>query len=1120
MKKFRDFYERNSLGFLLKKTFRIMKLTLFIFVLTISQLWATESYSQFTKLSLKLEEVKISDVLKEIENQSDFFFLYSPKLIDVDRTVNVDVENESIQEILSNIFGEEVKFGVYDRQIILTTKDNSEIFSSFQQKRIIGTVTDRNGAPVVGANVVITGTNQGTVTDIAGNYNIDVPQNARSLTFSFIGMESQEIILGTSTQINVTMVESAIGLEEVVVIGYGTQKKVNLTGAVSSLSGESMEGQFSSNTSTLIQGRLSGVNVTSTSGQPGKPNIRILIRGLGTMNNTNPLVLVDGIETSMDEINPNDIESISVLKDAASASIYGSRAGNGVILITTKRGSAGNIKINYNNSIGWQRLGLTPEVASSADYARLRNEANLNQGLAPAYTDDEIRKFEDGSDPFNYPNTDLMGLLFDGSGFTQNHNLFLSGGNDQARYGISLGYFEQQGVLKRTDYERYNLRINVDSKATKWLNIKLNSGLSQGLINEPTAHIMTAGPFYFYQQALLTPATVPVRNAAGEYVPYGNNNLVAMLSEGGGNKYKMPRMTSSMSGEITLLKGLTLTGLAGIDYSTNKTKYHTITLRYSNNVVIGPNAVSDQFSERTAITLQSFLNYQTIIGKHGISGMLGISRLSEDYYFNAAFRSNFPSNIIDQIDAGSASTATASGNALQTRSGSYFGRLNYSYDNKYLFEANARRDGSSRFGPENRWGLFPSFSVGWRLSEEAFLKKVSWIENLKLRASWGILGNDRIADYLYIPRISLGLNQPLGGAVANGAAVTTASNPDIRWEKTTVWDIGMDVDLFNNRLLSLSVDYYNRYTDDILASVPVSMVFGLPAPVVNTGAMRNTGVEFQLESRKKLETVEVFVSGNIAFNKNNVEKYNRQGVTQPDPGGPAIINREGDPWNSYYGYVNIGKFQNDAEAASSPIMAGTAPKAGDLKFKDLNNDGVIDPDDRTILGNTIPKITYGFNGGANYKSFDFSFSFQGVAKVNASLGIFGLYPFKDDGGALQLHLDRTMVQNGAVVKEGHLPRTLPGAVQNINGSVFSSWSLSDASYLRLKNIEVGYTLPNTLGSKIGISRARIYFNGQNLLTFTDFPSGFDPEVVSAFGTFSLFNAPQVKAYTFGISIDF
>ena len=1100
--------------FYLTKPLLFMKLTTLLLFLNLVSFAAT-GYSQSEKVTIQLKDASIKDLFSTIEHQTSYKFLYRDDFIE-NIQVNLEEVDVPLDKILDQVF-EGSKFGykILANNLIVIASN-----TLLQQTKVSGTVTGKDGTPLPGVNVVVTGTTQGVITDIAGKYSIDIPKGGKGLTFSFVGMVSQEIPIGTLTQINVTMAESAVGLDEVVVIGYGTQKKVNLTGAVSTLDGESMQGQFATNTSSLIQGQLSGVNVTSTSGQPGVPNISILIRGTGTMNNTSPLVLIDGIETTMDNINPNDIESISVLKDAASASIYGSRAGNGVILITTKRGSSGQVKINYNNSIGWQALGATPKVASSADYAKLLNEADQNEGLAPTYTADQIKKFEDGSDPFNYPNTEWLSLLFNGSGFTQNHNLSISGGNDQARYGISLGYFDQQGLLEKTNYKRYNIRINVDSKATKWLNLSLSTSLSQGLINEPTSHLMGTGAWFYYQQALLTPTTVPVKNAAGEYVPYGNSNLVAMIDAGGGNSTKIPHVTSSITGEITFFKGLTLKGLMGIDYTLNEVKFHTINLAYSNGVTIGPNAIQDATNQNTAITLQSFLNYQTTIGKHGISAMLGTSRVSEDYSYISAYRSNFPTNDINQIDAGSASTATDNGNANQTRSGSYFGRLNYVYDNKYLFEANLRRDGSSRFGPANRWGLFPSFSAGWRLSEEKFIKEIPWIDNLKLRASWGILGNDRIGNYLYIPTISLGQNQPLNGVVANGAATTSASNLDIRWEKSTESDIGLDADLFHNQLLSLSVDYYDRYTDGILTSVPVSMVFGLPAPVINVGAMSNKGVEILLKSRKKLGAVEVNVSGNIAFNTNNVEKYNYKGVSQPDPGGPAVINRVGDAWNSYYGYVNIGKFQSDAEAASSPKMAGTNPKAGDLKYKDLNGDGVINADDRTVIGNSIPKITYGFNGGVSYKNFDFLGSFQGVAEVDASLGIFGTYPFKDNGGALQIQLDRTIVQDGIVVKEGHMPETLLGAVHNINGAVFSSWSLYNASYLRMKNIEIGYTLPTILTKKISISKARIYFNAQNLLTFTKFPSGFDPEVITAIGTYNLFNIPQVKTYTFGINIDF
>lgn len=990
------------------------------------------------------------------------------------------------------------------------------VFSQ-QRQLITGRVISDDNLPITRASVIVKNTTRGTTTNNNGNFSIEAAVG-EILVFSSVGFDEREITINND-KITVQLIASSSTLGDVVVVGYGTQKKVNLTGAVSALSGKELEGQVPTSVTSLLQGRLPGLFVTQSSGQPGKPNTRVLIRGLGTMNNSNPLILIDGVESTMDNINPDDVESISILKDASSSAIYGTRAANGVILITTKRGKSGPIQFNYSTSLGWQKAVRLPEHVSSAEYAVLLNEAFQNQGAPPAYTKEEIEKFRTGVDPYNYPNTNWVDLLLQGSGFTQNHSLGISGGTDASKYALSLAYFDQGGLIMMdaTQFKRYNLRLNLDSKVNRWLSVGLNSSFTRSENREPAATLFGTGFDVFFQMANNTPPSQPVKNAAGEYVPFGNQNLVALIEAGGNLTSKNSQAVGSVFGNIQLAKGLTLKGLMGLDYRFVDNKDHYIQIQYSNGITAGPNQVRDYLERYTSITLQSFLDYTKAFKKHEIKGLLGISRQAEQFNINQLYRRNFPSNLIDQIDAGSPTGMTNNGSARDIKQRSYFGRVNYSFDNKYLFEANLRRDGSSKFAPDYRWGMFPSFSVGWRLSEESFFNNISWLNNLKLRGSWGRLGNHNIADYLYIGRISFGQNYPFGGNIFSGATQTQADVPDIAWETTTESNFAVDVGLFNNKFTA-SVDYYNKLTEDILTQVPVSLVFGLPAPVVNAGAMRNKGVELQLTHKNTFKNFLYNLSANVAFNKNTVVKYPKEslGSIWGYRYDGTSIRKEGESWDSFYGYEWIGQFQSDAEAVASPHITGTPVKAGDLKFKDQNGDGVIDSKDRIVLGNAIPKITYGFNVGLEFKNFDVSTFFQGVAKVFNTVGIMSMFPLKDGGTAFRTHLDRSIVENGKIIQQGHYPRTLIGGDSHHN-AVFSSFWVSEVSYLRMKNLQIGYTLSPKITDRINLSKARVYFSGQNLLTFSRFDKSYDPEILAGNAHWSY---PQVQFYTFGLNVTF
>lgn len=973
-----------------------------------------------------------------------------------------------------------------------------------QSRKISGSVIDATGLPVIGANVILKGTTSGTITDMDGRFTLEVPDNA-VLEVSYIGFVTQEVTPGNKTSLQINLKEDSQKLDEVVVVGFGTQKKVNLTGAVTAVSGEELSGMPATSVTNMLQGKLPGVSITSTSGQPGKEDTSIRIRGVGTMNTSDPMVLVDGLEASMDDINPNDIENISVLKDAAAASIYGTRAANGVILITTKRGKTGKPTLTYNGYVGWQNTIRRMNHLSSAEYAELLNEGKRNEGLADVYTKDEIEKFRSGSDPDNYPNTDWVDTLLQGSGFTHNHNISLNGGTEQTKYAVSLAYYNQAGLVKNTNHDRYTVRINLDSKVTKWLTFGVNSSLSRREIDTPTSPYNNSMG-QFFRQANRIPNTFVNQYADGSFGRHIDGNPIAWIEAGGKATSTYTHALGSVFGELRLMEGLTLKGIAGLDWNFDDGKTHIKEIKYGDGSIQGPNSVEDYLKRWMTVTLQALLNYEKTIGNHSFKGLLGASRESYSMKLTKAYRKNFPSNELTELNGGSTNGWSNNGEALDARLGSYFGRINYDYAGKYLLEANLRADGSSKFASGQRWGIFPSFSAGWRISQESFMEKTTgWLDNLKIRGSWGKLGNHRIDDYQYIAMIELGQNYNFGNVVSDGAIQTKANNKDITWETTTELDLGLDATI-KNGLLSVSFDYYDRYTDDILAKVPVSYLYGLEAPLSNAGAMRNRGVEISLGHTHKVGNVNYGINGYIAFNKNKVEKY-------PNPEKGDKIKMEGYAWDSFYGYECTGIFMSDEEAATEPTHSAYA-KAGDLKFKDQNNDGEINAEDRVVLGNTIPNITYGFNLSARYKDFDFLASFQGVADVYRTVDRESMWGFIDGANAQEKHLDRTLVENGKVISEGHYPRTL---ISQSHNRVMSSFLAMNASYLRLKNLQVGYNLPQDFLNKISLSRARVYVSGQNLLTFSKFPKDFDPEASSGSAGYSY---PQVAIYTIGLDITF
>jgi TonB-linked SusC/RagA family outer membrane protein len=607
----------------------------------------------------------------------------------------------------------------------------------------------------------------------------------------------------------------------------------------------------------------------------------------------------------------------------------------------------------------------------------------------------------------------------------------------------------------------------------------------------------------FFRQANRIPNTYLNKYENGTWARHIDGNPIAWIEDGGKTTSKYSQILGSMFGEIKLLPGLKLKGIAGVNFDVDEGKTHIKEMYYGDGTTQGPNSIQDNLGRNMNITLQSLLNYEKSFAAHNFKGLLGISRESFTYSYTSAYRKNLPSNELTELNAGSIDGWSNSGYSTESRIISYFGRINYDYHGKYLLEANLRTDGSSKFAEGKRWGTFPSFSVGWRISNEEFMTNIRWINKLKLRGSWGKLGNHRIADYTYISKITLGQNYDFGGSIYPGAATTSASNAEISWETTTEMDLGIDAEFYNGKIL-FGIDYYDRYTDDILTNVPVSMIYGLAAPTTNAGAMSNKGFELQLGHRNKVDGLNYEINGYATYNKNIVEKY-------LNPYVGDNIYKEGYSWGAHYGYESIGIFQTDEEASTSPVHSPNV-KAGDLKFKDQNNDGKIDSEDRVVLGNWMPSITYGINLSAAYKGVDFRATLQGVSDSYRNVDDEAMWGLINGSNAQYKQMDRAIVEDGKVVVQGFYPRTL---VNQSHNRVKSSFTVMKADYLRLKNLQLGYNLPKELTKKSYLSSARIYVSGQNIFTLTKFPKDMDPENGSASYAY-----PQVAIYTLGLDLTF
>jgi len=1106
--------------FLNINSLRKMKLIVSLILLSLFQLSAMESYAQNAKINLSLKNVSLNEAIKLIENQTDFVFFYNNAEIDLTRKVNADISNGNIKEFLNEVLGN-YNYQIENKKIVLTPKETQQL------KKINGTITDASGVPIIGANVVVKGSTTGTVTDIDGNFSLEVSQGS-SLEISYIGYLKKEIIVNDKNSYLVQLTEDSKALDEVVVVGYGTEKKVNVIGSIAQIGSDRLENRSTPQLSNALTGQMSGVTVIQRSGRPGDSSGQIRVRGVGSFGATpDALVLVDGLPGSLNDINPEDVESISVLKDASTAAIYGARAANGVVLVTTKGGKEGKLIISYNGYVGTNIATELPEFVNSWEYATLMNEAEGRE----IYSTSDIQKFKDGSDPDNYSNSNYLKEILSKNGFQTGHDLSLNGGTSSNRYLMSFGYLNQNGLVEKNNYERFNARINLATDILSNLTVTTRLSGVYSTVNEPS---VPGGPDVndvtgIIQKAVRFPGLYATKLLNGNYGPGAKlqGNPKSWVESASFFQNPSFKLNANIRLDYSPLKDIKLSVIGGFNYQNDELKRFRSTLKLDGDRTLGPSSLTQEMLKTIYKTFQSTAEYNKSFNTHNLGILAGYSWEDQSYRNLSGSRDKFPGNDLPYMNAGSPDNQKADGGGYEWAIQSLFGRVKYNYNERYLFESTLRYDGSSRFPTKEKYGIFPSLAAGWRLSEERFIKdneKLTWITNLKIKASAGILGNQNIGNYPYQTVFLLGQNYPFGENYSQGAAITTATDPTIKWEETRTVDGGFEA-LFWNGLLSTNVSYFYRKTYDILykPSGSISSILGQNISEMNTGELENRGWEFEFGHRNKIGDVSYTLNANFSIINNKVLNLGLGNVEQLNGmvgnGSNLFI---GCPMELYYGYKTDGVFLDQADIDSWYNQKKVTPSAkpGDIRYKDISGpdgvpDGVIDPNyDRVPLGSRIPKYTFGLNLGIDYKGFDFQAQFQGVAGVKGLLNEYSGFAFWSEGNIQRWQADGRFNPNNPQRYPVYPRLENLGNVVGPNTQTSDFWIL-DASYVRLKNIQIGYTIPIITIKKIGLSQLRFYVSSENPLCWNKYREGWDPEINSN-GSFY----PILTTYTFGVNLKF
>ncbi|WP_225444090.1 SusC/RagA family TonB-linked outer membrane protein [Echinicola arenosa] len=1116
-----------------------------------SPIQAYSAFGQEDKVTLNIQNMPLSEVLYQIESQTSYKFIYNTKELDPGLNISFKALEEPLEKVLKRLFASnDIEYEIItDTQIVLKKKKKLIIEGTDPAPETIvsGKVIDKNGEPLPGASILEMGTNNGTIADIKGSFRIKVSSPNAVLKVSYLGFVPNEYKLDGRTTVTIVLNEDVTGLDEVVVVGYGSQKKANVTGAVAEVKGEVLEGRVISSVAGGLQGLIPGLTVTSPSGQPGSPATNLLIRGVNTINSqTTPLILIDGVAGGdINLLNPDDIESVTVLKDAASSAIYGARAANGVILVTTKKGKGEEkVSLNYSNYFGIQSPIATPALVSGRDYMTLENEARRARGVAIAYSDEAFEMYDSGNFPNDYSNTDWVAETYKSHSTQQNHNFNIQGGTDKSAYYLSYGYLEQTGLVIGDPYfsSRNNVRLRMETQVIDRLKVDANISYVD-FYKRDAGGAGTSGVFRLAQRIspLLPVMWQSPTNSGGwedsPYWSYGSvSNPVRTAYESGYTKNKSRTLNGNFKATLDLIDGMYINAQYAYNYYSRDIKDWTATMpRFLADGTPHPanenirNGISNTHNSTLTQTLLSTFNYEKILGRHGLKFLAGYSQEWASMPRLYASRKNILLDGITEVDAGTEDIING-GTSEEWALRSFFGRVNYDFEQKYLFEANLRVDGTSRFARNNRWGIFPSFSAGWKFSEEPFMDFAKPILTLgKIRASWGELGNQNISGnyYPYLTEIQRQTKAyPIGVKENVGFQQYALANENIQWETIQMLNIGADFSLLKDRM-TLSVDWFKKKNINALLKPIYPSLIGITSssnlPLENIGAIENKGWEIAMAWNDQIGELRYGITANISDAKNQITDMGTSAASLGDN-----IRRVGDPVNAYYGYLTDGLAQiEDFESydedndrylnPSFPVISSYADivQPGDVVYKDISGeagqpDGIIDEFDKVVFGDPYPRYSYGFRGYANWKQFDFSFYFQGVGKVNGYLRDEARHPFINDYSVPKVeHLDRWSPEN----TEATYPRMYYEADHNI---LFSNYWLEDASYLRLKNIQLGYSLPQHLVEKIKVSRCRIYLTAENLFTITNYFGGFDPEVRETSGD----AYPQVKTMALGVQIGF
>lgn len=1074
------------------------------------------SLSAFAQdMSLTAKDITVKEAMEQLKSSSGYSFVFSSSDVNTKKRISISAKNETLENIVKQILqGQpELDYEIQGKKIIIRKRTSQKPAQTPETHKLSGTITDANGEPIIGASVQVKGTTNGTISDYDGNFMLNAPDNS-TLEISFIGFKTVQLKAKAGQALSVVLKEDTEMLDEVVVVGYGSQKKVNLTGSVSTISNKELQGRPITSMSTAIQGMMPGVTVTSSDGQPGADGASIRVRGQGTLNNADPCILVDGVEEgSINQLDPNDIESISVLKDAAAAAIYGSKASNGVILITTKRGSEGKPTVSYNASVGFQSPTARVERMNSYDAARYYNMALENSGKAIRFSDEDLELFKNGTDPYGHANTDWYDLAYN-SGFVHKHNLSVSGGSKNVRYMNSLGFLGQDGVLRNSGRKQFNVRSNVDIKVSDKIELRSNLSYTNNYWWEPNNSRYGDGPGQIINLVNTLAPWMPYKYEDGSYSSNSDGNPIAWLDINERCLHKGQHFTTVMAADYKILDELKLTAQGAYTMNLSDYKAFMKDIQLNDNVYQGPNKLSESMSLSNRMSFDAFLNYDKTFGRHHLKGLAGYRVEKYNYKTLGATRTGFPTNDLTDMNAGEAATQTNNGYSRELALMSYFGRINYDYMGKYLLEVNFRADASSRFNKENRWGYFPGISAGWRISEESFMEGTKdWLQSLKLRVSWGQLGNQEAIDDYYpaLSTYSIGKNFVFDGVVNTGICQVGYKQADITWETTTTTGVGIDMSFLDH--FNVSLDYYYRKTTDMLMDVQVPATFGFGAYMANIGSMENEGVELTASWQQSFGDWNIGVTGNLAYNRNEILNLGQVDEMISD----YYINRVGSPYNSYYTYVVDGIFRSDEEAAAYQEKYGNPFnsdfKAGDFKFRDVDGNGQLTSNDKDLVGTNQPKLTYGLNLSLSWKNIDFNVMGQGVTGTRRYFTEQVVGDFKGDvSHPSTAWFDAWSEDN----PNGSFPRPTEGSSSPNHQSTRSSFWCFDTDYFRVKNLQIGYTFPANWLQKAGISRARLYYSAENLLTFDSMPVDIDPES----GNGSVRTFPNLTTHSIGINLTF